>query len=112
MNQQEMLPTLSIFAGPTHSPIDQCISRSNHGLQDRPTSAPTRREKKAAQVSSCLSVADTWFLQWHIRKMAESYYLPISLSVFLRLTSPICHNPDLLHRRLSGGLLISIRPSP
>ena len=47
----------------------------------------------------------------YIRKMAERYYLPLSLCVFLRLSSPICHNPDLLHRRLSGGLLISIRPS-
>ena len=75
-----------------------------------PTSAPTRRKKKAAQVSSCLSVADTWCLQRLYKKNGWEMLL-ISLPVLLRLTSPICHNPDLLHRRLSGGLLISIRPS-
>ena len=33
-----------------------------------PMSAPTRRQKKAAQVTTCLSVADTWCLQWLYKK--------------------------------------------
>ena len=112
MNQQEKLPTVSIFAGPTHSPIDQCISRSKHGFArlDQRLRQPdvNRRQHKYLLVFQLQILG---VCKGYIRKMAERYYLPLSLCVFLRLSSPICHNPDLLHRRLSGGLLISIRPS-
>lgn len=69
-----------------------------------------RRQHKFFLFFSCrflVSALAAVLLMRSLRKMAERFYLPISLSVFLRLSSRIFQNPDLL----SGGLLILIWPS-
>lgn len=109
MNHRANIPPLSIFAGPTHASIEQCISRSKHAVArlDQRLRQPDVKEGS----TSIFQLQILGVCNGYIRRMADRYYLPIPLSVFWRLSSPICHNPDLLHRRLSGGLLILIRPS-
>ena len=90
----------------------QYISRSKHGfvrLDQRLRQPDVKRRQHKFILVFQLQILGV--CNGYIREMAERYYLPLSLSLFLRLSLSIWHNPDLLHRRLSGGLLILIRPS-
>ncbi len=79
MNQQEKLPTVSIFAGPTHPPIDQCISRSKHGfarLDQRLRQPDVKRRQHKYLLVFQLQILGV--CNGYIRKMAERYYLYLS----------------------------------